>query len=220
MHPAGRARLSRVRLAARAAQGVQPHRARGPEARRRRRWARCCSPRSKARQLQRRPAGRAAPRAERAARPPKGLEFELAYDGAGVVRTATVRGPDALLAKLSTPRAGARVRHERGAASRCPSRPEITLGQFSVKGTANAQGLQVTEWDGALLNGQVSGTANVRWGDTWTRRRRGDRAQHQRRGVRAGAGLRRQGRGQRQVLDARRRRASSPRPAASTAASP
>jgi hypothetical protein len=29
------------------------------------------------------------------------------------------------------------------------------------------QGLQVTEWDGSLLNGTVSGTANVRWSENW-----------------------------------------------------
>jgi hypothetical protein len=36
-----------------------------------------------------------------------------------------------------------------------------------MKGTATPRGLTVLEWDGALLNGTVSGTANVRWGDTW-----------------------------------------------------
>jgi hypothetical protein len=27
--------------------------------------------------------------------------------------------------------------------------------------------MQVSEWDGALLNGTLSGTANVRWGESW-----------------------------------------------------
>src|SRR5574341_887261 len=48
-----------------------------------------------------------------------------------------------------------------------PFAPEITLSKFSLKGTASARGLSVSEWDGQALNGNVSGTANVRWGDTW-----------------------------------------------------
>ena len=97
---------------------------------------------------------------------PKGLEFELTYDGAGVVRSATVRGPDGLLARLSTK--GQALEFDMSAASfRLPFAPEISLSTFSAKGTASAQGLQVNEWDGALLNGQLSGTASVRWGESW-----------------------------------------------------
>ena len=97
---------------------------------------------------------------------PKGLEFELAYDGAGVVRSAVVRGPDALLARLSAK--GQALEFDMSAASfTLPFAPEISLSTFSAKGTASAQGLQVNEWDGALLNGQVSGTASVRWGESW-----------------------------------------------------
>ena len=36
-----------------------------------------------------------------------------------------------------------------------------------MKGTVNREGMNIAEWDGALLNGTVSGTANVRWGATW-----------------------------------------------------
>ena len=49
-----------------------------------------------------------------------------------------------------------------------PFAPEITLIKFQAKGVATPRGLQVTEWDGSLLNGTVSGTASVRWGDSWT----------------------------------------------------
>ena len=28
--------------------------------------------------------------------------------------------------------------------------------------------MNIAEWDGQILNGTVSGTANVRWGDNWT----------------------------------------------------
>jgi hypothetical protein len=97
---------------------------------------------------------------------PKGLEFDLHYDSAGVVRSAFVRGPEALLAKLS-PR-GSAIEAEMSAASfTLPFAPEISLSKFSMKGAATPQGMTVSEWDGAMLNGTLSGTANVRWGESW-----------------------------------------------------
>jgi len=98
---------------------------------------------------------------------PKGLELELVYDGAGMVRSAAVRGPEALAAKL-TPKGSSTEVEMTAASFTLPFAPEISLSKFSMKGTATPQGLSVTEWDGALLSGTVSGTANVRWGETWT----------------------------------------------------
>ncbi len=98
---------------------------------------------------------------------PKGLELDAAYDANGMVRAATLRGPEALAARL-TPK-GSNVEVDMSAATfTLPFAPEITLGKFSMKGTASQQRLSVTEWDGTLLNGTVSGTANVRWGESWT----------------------------------------------------
>ena len=98
---------------------------------------------------------------------PKGLELELVYDGAGMVRSAAVRGPEALSAKL-TPKGSSTEVEMTAASFTLPFAPEISLSKFSMKGTATPQGLSVTEWDGALLSGTLSGTANVRWGETWT----------------------------------------------------
>jgi hypothetical protein len=98
---------------------------------------------------------------------PKGLEFEAAYDRDGVLRTAVVRGPDALLARFS--RGGQGFDADISAASfTLPFAPEITLTKFSAKGIATPQGMTISEWDASLLNGTVSGTANLRWGDSWT----------------------------------------------------
>lgn len=98
---------------------------------------------------------------------PKGLEFEAAYDRDGVLRTAVVRGPDALLARFS--RGGQGFDADISAASFIlPFAPEITLTKFSAKGIATPRGMTISEWDAALLNGTVSGTANLRWGDSWT----------------------------------------------------
>jgi hypothetical protein len=98
---------------------------------------------------------------------PTGLECEVVYDAEGVVRTAAVRGPEALSARLMPK--GQSLEVDMNASSfTLPFAPEITLGKFSMKGTATPQALSVSEWDGTLLNGTVSGTANVRWGDAWT----------------------------------------------------
>jgi len=98
---------------------------------------------------------------------PKGLDVEINYDREGMVRSAVVRGPEALLAKL-TPKGSSTELDMSASSFTLPFAPEITLARFSMKGTATPKGLSVSEWDGALLNGTLSGTANVRWGDTWT----------------------------------------------------
>jgi hypothetical protein len=97
---------------------------------------------------------------------PKGLDVEISYDGEGAVRSAVVRGPEALIAKL-IPKGSSTELDMSASSFTLPFAPEITLASFSMKGTATPQGLSVSEWDGALLNGTLSGTANVRWGDTW-----------------------------------------------------
>jgi hypothetical protein len=97
---------------------------------------------------------------------PKGLELEVVYDDDGAVRAAVVRGPDALNARLTRRRSNLDI--DMSAASlTLPFAPEITLSRFSMKGAATPQGLTVSEWDGSLLNGTLSGTASVRWGDSW-----------------------------------------------------
>src|SRR5262245_9046728 len=82
---------------------------------------------------------------------PKGLEFEAVYDGEGTARLVMVRGPDALLAKLTMK--GGQGEFDMSATTfSLPFAPEITIGKFQAKGTITRQGLQVTEWDGALLS--------------------------------------------------------------------
>ena len=99
---------------------------------------------------------------------PKGLELEVAYDWQGAVMAATVRGPEGLVAKLAPAPKGSAIEIDMSAASfTLPFAPEIALSRFSLKGVATPQGMNVSEWDGAVLNGTVSGTANVRWGESW-----------------------------------------------------
>ena len=97
---------------------------------------------------------------------PKGLELDVSYDDAGMVRSAFLRGPEGLVAKLAPK--GSSIEVDMSAATfTLPFAPEVSFGRFSMKGTIGGRGMSVSEWDAAALNGTLSGTANVTWGDTW-----------------------------------------------------
>jgi hypothetical protein len=98
---------------------------------------------------------------------PKGLEVDITLDGEGAASSVTVRGPDTLVAKIA-PKGGALEFDVNAGGFPIPFAPEITLGTFGMKGSATRQGMTVTEWDGTYLNGKLSGTANIRWGSTWS----------------------------------------------------
>jgi hypothetical protein len=97
---------------------------------------------------------------------PKGLELDVIYDREGTVSSAVLRGPEALLAKL-TPK-GSSLEIEMSASSfTIPFAPDVSFSRFGLKGVMTPKGLAVSEWDGQLLNGTLSGNANLRWGDVW-----------------------------------------------------
>src|SRR5688572_7345231 len=97
---------------------------------------------------------------------PKGLELDVAYDDAGMVRTAFLRGPEGLVVKLAPK--GSSMEIEISAATfTLPIAPEVSFGRFSMRGTIGPKGMSVAEWDAAALNGTLSGTANMTWGDNW-----------------------------------------------------
>src|SRR6267142_1651414 len=97
---------------------------------------------------------------------PKSLQADIALNEKGTMKSATLRGPDGLLAKLVPQDDG--VRFEMTAAGfTLPIAPQVTLSNFAMKGSATPRGMTITEWGGALLGGGMSGTANVRWGGSW-----------------------------------------------------
>jgi hypothetical protein len=98
---------------------------------------------------------------------PKGLEADVALGADGALRSVTVRGPDTLVAKLSPKESTVEFEVDAGGFV-VPFASEMTLGNFGMKGTATRQGMNISEWDGTMLNGKISGAANVRWGPTWT----------------------------------------------------
>lgn len=97
---------------------------------------------------------------------PKGLELDVGYNADGLVRTAFLRGPEALVVKLEPK--GQSIETEMSASTiSLPFAPEVSFGRFSAKGTIRSHGFAISEWDAAALNGTLSGTANITWGDTW-----------------------------------------------------
>jgi hypothetical protein len=94
------------------------------------------------------------------------LDVDVALDAAGALRVAALAGPESLVANLSSK--GSELEFEMSATSfALPIAPELSLDQFGMKGTITRRGMNISAWDGAALNGSVSGTAQVRWGGTW-----------------------------------------------------
>jgi hypothetical protein len=94
------------------------------------------------------------------------LDAEVQLQGGGV-RTATVRGPEGLVAKLGAKDQAIEF-DVNTAQFTLPFAQGITLVQFAMKGDATRQGMKINQWDGLLFSGHVTGTASVRWGNTWS----------------------------------------------------
>src|SRR5712692_1748487 len=98
---------------------------------------------------------------------PKPLDADLSFGADGAITSATLRGPDTLLARLAPKDAS--IEFEMTASGfPLPVLPEVALSDFGMKGTASQRGMSIAEWGGKLLGGTLSGTANVRWGGTWS----------------------------------------------------
>src|SRR5467141_1551363 len=94
------------------------------------------------------------------------LDVDVVLDATGVPRVASLAGPENLVANLSSK--GAELEFEMSATRfALPIAPALSLDQFGMKGTLTRRGMNISSWDGAALNGSVSGTAQVRWGGTW-----------------------------------------------------
>src|SRR5436190_287753 len=95
------------------------------------------------------------------------LDVDVALDASGLPRVASLAGPENLVVNLSSK--GAALEFEMSASSfTLPIAPTLSLDQFGMKGTLTRRGMNISSWDGAALNGSVSGSAQVRWGGTWS----------------------------------------------------
>jgi len=95
------------------------------------------------------------------------LDVDALVSGDGSLQSLTLRGPDKLSVQLSPK--GSEVGFEISAESLAiPFVPALTLSEFSMKGTANRQGVTSSEFDGRAFDGVIGGSARIRWGSTWT----------------------------------------------------
>jgi hypothetical protein len=95
------------------------------------------------------------------------LEADVRIGGDGGVRSVTLSGPESLNAVL-TPAARGQVEFDVTAASiTLPFAPDISLATFAMKGVANRQGMNIASWGGSVLDGVVSGSAQLRWNGPW-----------------------------------------------------
>ena len=98
---------------------------------------------------------------------PKDLHADIALDARGTLQSATLRGPDGLVAKL-LPKGGTIEFEVIAGGFTLPIAPDLTLSNFVMKGHATPRGMTITEWGGAIFNGGISGTASVAWDGGWT----------------------------------------------------
>jgi actin-related protein len=95
------------------------------------------------------------------------LEGEARIGPDGAMRSVILSGPDGLAATL-TPTAAGEVEFDVTAANlTVPFAPELTLSSFAMKGKASRQGMNIASWGGGVLDGAISGTANLRWSGAW-----------------------------------------------------
>ena len=95
------------------------------------------------------------------------LEAEARIGPDGAVSSVILAGPEGLAGTL-TPAANGEVEFDITAATlSVPFAPELVLSSFAMKGKANRQGMNIASWGGGVLDGAVSGTANLRWGGAW-----------------------------------------------------
>jgi len=95
------------------------------------------------------------------------LDGEVRFGPDGAVNTVILSGPESLAATL-TPTANGEVEFDVTAATLAiPFAPELVLSTFAMKGKANRQGMNIVSWGGGVLDGALSGTANLRWGGAW-----------------------------------------------------
>jgi len=95
------------------------------------------------------------------------LDADVQLTSGGTLRFGTLSGPDKLEFRIG--RLGQEISLEaRAERLPLPILPELALGDFSMKATANAAGMNVSEWDGRLYDGVIKGNARVQWKDGWS----------------------------------------------------
>jgi hypothetical protein len=96
------------------------------------------------------------------------LEVDAALDGRGAVRSIRLSNAERKLTATLQPRAGRASIEIEAAKFTLPIGADLTIEDFSAKGTVGRTELALSEFDGHALNGTVHGNARMRWSDGWT----------------------------------------------------
>ncbi len=94
------------------------------------------------------------------------LDVDAVLTGNGSLKSLVLNGPDKLQVKLS-PEEGQLALEGSAASLTLPFASQVTLTDFSLKGSATPEGMTLSEWDGSLLDGTLVGTAQISWGPSW-----------------------------------------------------
>jgi hypothetical protein len=94
------------------------------------------------------------------------LDADAKIGANGALTSLTLKGPDNLVATL-TPNAGTLGVEVNADHLTVPFAPDVVISLFSAKGSATRDGLDIPEWSGAGLDGDLSGTARIRWSPQW-----------------------------------------------------
>ena len=95
------------------------------------------------------------------------VDADVTVGGNGALQAIAVTGADGLNVKLVP--AGGTLSLEAGATSfAVPFVPGFSLADFGAKGSVTREALTLTEFDGRVFEGVLSGSAKVRWGAAWS----------------------------------------------------
>jgi len=94
------------------------------------------------------------------------FDADAVLAGNGALKSLVLNGPDKLEVKL-VPDDGQLALEGSAASLTLPFAPQVTLTDFSLKGSATPEGMTLSEWDGSLLDGTLVGTAQFSWGPSW-----------------------------------------------------
>ena len=96
------------------------------------------------------------------------LDLDIALAPSGAVSSVDFKSAETKLAGRVVPQAdGAGIELSAGTLA-LPFVPAISLSDFSMKGTFSGQEMALSAWSAKLYDGQLAGTARIRWGVRWT----------------------------------------------------
>ena len=96
------------------------------------------------------------------------MDLDIALGPNGAVKAVDFKSAETKLAGVLLPQGeSASVEFSAGTFP-LPFAPAVALSDFSSKGTLTTQEISLSAWNAKLFDGQLSGTARIRWGARWS----------------------------------------------------